>query len=80
MSMQQQRDAILGYTDQQQAYYIRFIENHSVVGDSYALFCATSDAEHAESIMTTLLLKKSFWLNGSSFQDIVKGLQSIHVH
>ncbi|MEK5764770.1 hypothetical protein VXE39_18710, partial [Acinetobacter junii] len=41
------------------------------------LFCENPDSEAAESIMTTLFLKKSFWLNGSEYLDIVKGLQPL---
>ena len=51
--MNNQRDAILGYTDE------------------------SPDSEAAESIMTTLFLKKSFWLNGSEFQNVVQGLQPL---
>lgn len=75
--MQAQRDAILGYAEQQHAYYIRFIEDHQVIGGSYTLL---SDAEDAEKIMTLLYLKKTFWLNGSTFQDVIKGLQILAVH
>jgi len=73
--MKNQRDAVLGYTNEQHAYYIRLIENDAVLGESYGLFCENPDSEAAESIMTTLFLKKSFWLNGSEYIDIVKGLQ-----
>jgi len=48
-----------------------------VLGNSYGLFCESPDSENAEHIMTTLFLKKSFWLNGSEFKDIVKGLNPI---
>ena len=75
--MNNQRDAILGYADEQHAYFIRLIENNTVLGNSYGLFCESPDSESAESIMTTLFLKKSFWLNGSEFKDIVKGLNPI---
>lgn len=75
--MNNQRDAILGYADEQHAYFIRLIENDTVLGNSYGLFCESPDSESAESIMTTLFLKKSFWLNGSEFNDIVKGLNPI---
>ncbi|KAA8734776.1 hypothetical protein F4V57_03165 [Acinetobacter qingfengensis] len=74
-----QRDAILGYADERQVYFIQFIENNTVMGERYGLLCQHSDAEVAESIMTTLFLKKSFWLNGSEFQDIVKGLMPITI-
>ena len=73
--MNNQRDAILGYADEQHAYYIRLIENNTVLGDSYGLTCQHPNSEAAESIMTTLFLKKSFWLNGSAFTDIIKGLE-----
>lgn len=73
--MRNQRDAVLGYANEQHAYYIRLIENDAVLGESYGLFCENPDSEAAESIMTTLFLKKSFWLNGSEYIDIVKGLQ-----
>ena len=73
--MKNQRDAVLGYANKQHAYYIRLIENDAVLGESYGLFCENPDSEAAESIMTTLFLKKSFWLNGSEYIDIVKGLQ-----
>ncbi|NUG23984.1 hypothetical protein, partial [Acinetobacter lactucae] len=66
---------VLGYANEQHAYYIRLIENDAVLGESYGLFCENPDSEAAESIMTTLFLKKSFWLNGSEYLDIVKGLQ-----
>ncbi|EKU52196.1 MULTISPECIES: hypothetical protein [Acinetobacter] len=75
--MNNQRDAILGYADEQHAYFIRLIENNTVLGNSYGLFCESPDSENAEHIMTTLFLKKSFWLNGSEFNDIVKGLNPI---
>lgn len=75
--MNTQRDAILGYADDQHAYYIRLIENNSPLGESYGLPCAHPHSEESEQIMTTLFLKKSFWLNGSAFQDIIKGLQPI---
>lgn len=76
--MKNQRDAILGYADDLHAYYIRFIEDNMVLGESYGLFCNHPENDEAEQIMTTLFLKKSFWINGSDFQDIVKGLQEIH--
>ncbi|ENX41006.1 MULTISPECIES: hypothetical protein [unclassified Acinetobacter] len=76
--MNNQRDAILGYADEQHAYFIRLIENDTVLGNCYGLFCESPNSEAAESIMTTLFLKKSFWLNGSEFSDIVKGLNPIH--
>ncbi len=75
--MKNQRDAVLGYANEQDAYYIRLIENDAVLGESYGLFCENPDSETAESIMTTLFLKKSFWLNGSEYLDIVKGLQPL---
>ncbi|MDH0030162.1 MULTISPECIES: hypothetical protein [unclassified Acinetobacter] len=75
--MNNQRDAILGYADEKHAYFIRLIENNIVLGNSYGLFCESPNSEAAESIMTTLFLKKSFWLNGSEFNDIVKGLNPI---
>ncbi|OTG89236.1 hypothetical protein [Acinetobacter sp. ANC 3832] len=75
--MTTQRDAILGYADEQHAYYIRLIENDTVLGSNYGLPCANPNSDIAESIMTTLFLKKSFWLNGSEFTDIVKGLQPL---
>ena len=74
-----QRDAILGYADQQQAYYIRFIENHRVIG-SYTTLKHSPQSDDAEHIMTLLYLKKTFWLNGSAFQDVIKGLQSLPVY
>jgi hypothetical protein len=73
--MKNQRDAVLGYANEQHAYYIRLIENDAVLGESYGIFCENPESEAAESIMTTLFLKKSFWLNGSEYIDIVKGLQ-----
>ena len=75
--MNSQRDAILGYADEQHAYFIRLIENNTILGHSYGLFCESPDSEAAESIMTTLFLKKSFWLNGSEFQNVVQGLQPL---
>ncbi len=75
--MATQRDAILGYADEQHAYYIRLIENDHVLGSQYGLFCENTNSDDAESIMTTLFLKKSFWLNGSEFNDIVKGLEPL---
>ncbi|MFW2174566.1 hypothetical protein ACG95N_13705 [Acinetobacter guillouiae] len=72
-----QRDAILGYADEQHAYYIRLIEDNNVLGSQYGLFCENTNSDIAESIMTTLFLKKSFWLNGSEFSDIVKGLEPL---
>ncbi len=75
--MATQRDAILGYADKQHAYYIRLIENDNVLGSQYGLFCENTNSDDAESIMTTLFLKKSFWLNGSEFNDIVKGLEPL---
>lgn len=75
--MKNQRDAVLGYANEQHAYYIRLIENDAVLGESYGLFCENPDSEAAESIMMTLFLKKSFWLNGSEYLDIVKGLQPL---
>jgi hypothetical protein len=52
--MKNQRDAVLGYANEQHAYYIRLIENDAVLGESYGLFCENPDSEAAESIMTTL--------------------------
>jgi len=75
--MNNRRDAILGYADEQHAYFIRLIEDNNVLGNSYGLFCESPNSEAAESIMTTLFLKKSFWLNGSEFNDIIKGLNLI---
>ncbi|GAA5014919.1 MULTISPECIES: hypothetical protein [Acinetobacter] len=77
--MNTQRDAILGYANEQHAYYIRFIENNTVLGNCYGLFCPDPESDDAENIMMTLFLKKSFWLNGSDFQNIVKGLQPLAV-
>lgn len=71
-----QRDAILGYADKQHAYFIQLIENNTNLGNSYGLIC-NPHSDDAESIMTTLFLKKSFWLNGSAFTDIIKGLEPI---
>lgn len=76
IKMTTQRDAILGYADDQHAYYIRLIEDNIVLGSHYGLICE-QNTDEAESIMTTLFLKKSFWLNGSTFSDIVKGLQPL---
>ena len=75
--MNTQRDAILGYANDQHAYYIRLIENDVILGTDYGLACEQSNVDAADSIMTTLFLKKSFWLNGSDFSDIVKGLQAL---
>jgi len=75
--MKNQRDAVLGYANEQHAYYIRLIENDAVLGESYGLFCENPDSEAAESIMTTLCVKNSFSLNGSEYLDIVKGLQPL---
>ena len=75
--MNNQRDAILGYADEKHAYFIHLIENNTVLGSCYGLFCDSPNSEAAESIMTTLFLKKSFWLNGSEFQDIIQGLNPI---
>ncbi len=75
--MNTQRDAILGYANDQHAYYIRLIENDAILGTDYGLVCEQSNVDAADSIMTTLFLKKSFWLNGSDFSDIVKGLQAL---
>jgi hypothetical protein len=36
--MKNQRDAVLGYANEQHAYYIRLIENDAVLGESYGLF------------------------------------------
>ena len=72
-----QRDAILGYADDLHAYYISFIENEAILGKRYGLFCDQPESDMAESIMTTLFLKKSFWLNGSEFNEIVSGLQPL---
>ena len=57
--MTTQRDAILGYADDQHAYYIRLIEDNIVLGSHYGLVCE-QNTDEAESIMTTLYLKKSF--------------------
>ncbi|HGH3200976.1 TPA: hypothetical protein ACJK0G_003523, partial [Acinetobacter baumannii] len=54
--MKNQRDAVLGYADEQHAYYIRLIENDAVLGESYGIFCENPESEAAESIMTTLFL------------------------
>ena len=75
--MKNQRDAVLGYANEQRADYMRLIENDAALGESYGLFCENPDSEAAESIITTLFLKKSFWLNGSEYLDIVKGLQPL---
>lgn len=75
--MKTHRDAILGYANDQNAYYIRLIENNAELGHLYGLSCDQPDSDAAESIMTTLFLKKSFWMNGSAFTDIVKGLKTI---
>ena len=75
--MATQRDAVLGYADEQHAYYIRLIEDNNVLDSQYGLFCENTNSDDAESIMTTLFLKKSFWLNGSAFNDIVKGLEPL---
>lgn len=76
--MNTQRDAILGYADDQHAYYIRLIENNAPLGEAcYGLTCDHPHSEESEKIMTTLFLKKSFWLNGSTFSDTIKGLQAI---
>ncbi len=58
--MKNQRDAVLGYANEQHAYYIRLIENDAVLGESYGLFCENPDSEAAESIMTTLFFEKIF--------------------
>lgn len=58
--MNNRRDAILGYADEQHAYFIRLIEDNNVLGNSYGLFCESPNSEAAESIMTTLFLKNPF--------------------
>ena len=75
--MNTQRDAILGYANEKHAYFIQLIENNMVMGESYGLVCPHPNSEAAESIMTTLFLKKSFWMNGSAFTDIIKGLEPL---
>ena len=40
--MATQRDAVLGYADEQHAYYIRLIEDNNVLGSQYGLFCENS--------------------------------------
>jgi len=75
--MNNQRDAILGYADEQHAYFIQLIENNTILGNSYGLICNNPHSDDADSIMTTLFLKKSFWLNGSAFTDVIKGLEAI---
>ena len=47
--MKNQRDAVLGYANEQHAYYIRLIENDAVLGESYGLFCENPESEAAES-------------------------------
>ncbi len=79
--MKTQRDAILGYAKELHAYYIQFIENNTLLDTCYGLSCQND--EQAENVMTTLLMKKSFWIDGSAFQDIIKGLHPLtttHVH
>ncbi|MFT4020812.1 MAG: hypothetical protein QM666_04755 [Acinetobacter sp.] len=78
--MGKHRDAILGYADDQHAYYISLIEDEAVLGNRYGLFCESPESDTADSIMTTLFLKKSFWINGSEFDDIVCGLQPLQQH
>lgn len=73
--MKNQRDAILGYAQELHAYYIQFIENNKILENRYGLVCEST--EHAERIMTTLMLKKTFWIDGSTLQDITKGLQPL---
>lgn len=75
--MKNQRDAILGYAQELHTYYIQFIENNTVLSNRYGLACQDISDNQAENIMTTLILKKSFWINGSSLQDIVKGLKPL---
>jgi hypothetical protein len=77
--MNTQRDAILGYAQELGSYYIQLFEDHRTVASCYGLRCQDTSSDQAESIMTTLILKKSYWMNGSAFQDIVKGLQPISV-
>lgn len=36
--MKNQRDAVLGYANEQHAYFIRLIENDAVLGESYGIF------------------------------------------
>ena len=76
--MNQQRDAILGYAQELQAYYIQLIENNTVIEHRYGFICDdTSNEEQVDQIMLTLFLKKSFWINGSTIQNTIKGLQAI---
>ena len=76
-NMKNQRDAILGYAQELHTYYIQFIENNTVLDNRYGLACQDISDDQAENIMTTLILKKSFWINGSNLQDIVKGLKPL---
>ena len=46
--MKNQRDAVLGYADEQHAYYIRLIENDAVLGESYGIFCENPESEAAQ--------------------------------
>ncbi len=48
--MKNQRDAVLGYADEQHAYYIRLIENDAVLGESYGIFCENPESEAAEVV------------------------------
>lgn len=72
----QHRDAILGYAQELNAYYIQLMENHRIIAQKYGLFCDANE-QLAEQVMTTLILKKSFWLNGSSVQQIIDGLHLV---
>jgi hypothetical protein len=72
--MNNRRDAILGYADEQHAFFIRLIENNTVLGESYGLFCDNQNSEAAESIMTTLFLKNLFGSMALSLMILLKGL------
>ncbi|WP_336983997.1 hypothetical protein [Acinetobacter soli] len=78
--MKKQRDAVFGYAQDLHAYYIQFIENNKILENRYGLVCNLNDEDQADSIMTTLILKKSFWMNGSSLYDITRGLQLLAPH
>lgn len=71
------RDAILGYTREENAFFIRLFEDDQAVSAFFGMYYDQKDEEEAEKIMSLLYVKKLFWLNGTALEDTLKGLDKL---
>lgn len=68
------RDAIIGYATDKKAFFIRLFENDEAISEFVGIHCLDRKSPEAENIMLILYLKRSFWIDGWTSNDILDGL------